>query len=91
VNRSITTPPPNGCCLNPAEAAQCSFNAVPPQVFQDGCVDKLQQLLKNIGILLGAIAIAIGIVEVHTHSAYGGVTRHLELLAIPSLHRLRCF
>jgi len=63
VNRSIT-PPPSGCCINPAETAQCSFNAVPHQVFQDGCVEKLQQLLKNIGILLGAIAIAIGIVEI---------------------------
>ena len=90
MDRSFTTPP-GGCCINPAPAALCAFEAQPPQVFQDGCVDKLQELLKSIGILLGAIAIAIGIVEVHTHSAYGGVTRHLELLAIPSLHRLRCF
>jgi hypothetical protein len=54
-------------------------------------VERLKELLRNIGIALGAIAIAVGVIEVHTHSAYGGVTRHLELLAIPSLHRLRCF
>lgn len=52
---------------------------------------KLEELLRDIGILLGAIAIAVVVVEVHTNSAYGGVTRHLEFLAIPSLHRLRCF
>jgi hypothetical protein len=54
-------------------------------------VEKLKELLRNIGIVLGAIAIAVGVVEVHTHFAYGGVTRHLELLAISSLHGLRCF
>lgn len=63
VDRSFTTPP-EGCCINPAPAAKCTFDAQPHQVFQDGCVEKLQELLKNIGILLGAIAIAIGIVEI---------------------------
>ena len=54
-------------------------------------MERLRELLQNYGILLGALAIAIGVVEVRTHSAYGGVTRRPELLAIPSLHRLRCF
>lgn len=51
-------------------------------------MEKLKQLLSNIGLLLGVLAIAVGVVEVHTHSAFGAVASHLELLAIPSLHRL---
>ena len=54
-------------------------------------MDRMLELLKNIGLLLGILAIALGVIEVHTHLAYGGVTTHLELLAIPSLHILRCF
>jgi hypothetical protein len=51
-------------------------------------VERLIELLRDIGLILGIIAIAIGVIEVRTHSAYGGITRHLELLAIPCLHRL---
>jgi hypothetical protein len=80
---------PPGCCKIPGEV--CTSIAPGANIFTDGCVEKLIDLLENIGILLGALAIAVGVVEVRTHSAYGGVTRHLELLAINSLHRLRCF
>lgn len=51
-------------------------------------MEKLIELLRNFGLILGIIAIAVGVIEVHTHSVYGGITRHLELLAIPGLRRL---
>lgn len=54
-------------------------------------MERLKDVLKTYGIVLGILAIAIGVVEVRTHSAFGGVTRHLDLLSIHSLHRLRCF
>jgi hypothetical protein len=51
-------------------------------------VEKLVELLNDIGLLLGALAIAVGVVEVHTYTAYAGVTRHIELVASPCLHGL---
>ena len=48
-------------------------------------MEELLQLLRNIGLLLGILAVALGVIEVHKHFAYDGVTRHLELLAIPNL------
>jgi hypothetical protein len=53
-------------------------------------VDKLISLLKDIGLLLGALAVAVGVVEVHTHTAYTGVTRFIELDS-PCLHGLHAF
>ena len=38
-------------------------------------MDALKQLLRNTGLLLGILAIAVGVVQVHTHSAYVGVNQ----------------
>lgn len=54
--------PPNGCCVNPD--GLCENLAVGAQVFQIGCVEKLVELLNDIGLLLGALAIAVGVVEI---------------------------
>ena len=35
-------------------------------------METLIELLRNIGLLLGILAIAVGVVQVHTHSAYVG-------------------
>ncbi|GFG28272.1 hypothetical protein Cfor_07896 [Coptotermes formosanus] len=87
VDKGITQPP-QGCCVNPD--LQCVIYQDAHQVFQDGCVDKLISLLKDIGLLLGALAVAVGVVEVHTHTAYTGVTRFIELDS-PCLHGLHAF
>jgi len=56
---------PRSCCINPDPNAQCtSFRPEDQQVFQDGCVERLKELLRNIGIVLGAIAIAVGLIEI---------------------------
>jgi len=52
---------PRSCCINPDPNTRCDSQ---DQVFQDGCVDRLKELLKTIGIALGAIAIAVGVVEI---------------------------
>jgi hypothetical protein len=57
---------PTSCCIKPEP--RCNTNEE-DQVFQDGCVAKMIQLLRDIGLLLGILAIAIGVVEVRTHSA----------------------
>jgi hypothetical protein len=49
---------PEGRCDDYAEAAH--------QVFQEGCVKKLKELLSGIGLLLGILAVAVGVIEVCT-------------------------
>jgi hypothetical protein len=53
---------PDGCCVNPSGG--CTNPNDPKQVFQEGCVQRLEELLHGIGLLLGVLAIVIGIVEV---------------------------
>jgi len=38
-------------------------------------VDRLIKLLKDIGLVLGILAITVGVIQVHTHSAYVGVNQ----------------
>ncbi|XP_023710812.1 CD63 antigen isoform X2 [Cryptotermes secundus] len=53
---------PEGCCVNPD--GTCSAVTDPKQVFQEGCVQRLEELIHAIGLLLGVLAIVIGIVEI---------------------------
>jgi len=55
---------PQSCCVNP-EISQC-VNTSPGahQVFQTGCAEALKELLRNIGLILGIIAIAVGVIEI---------------------------
>ena len=47
--------------------AQCdSYVEAAHQVFQEGCVKKLEELLSGIGLLLGILAVAVGVIEVCT-------------------------
>jgi len=56
---------PRSCCINPDPNARCdSYSPADQQVFQAGCVERLKELLRTIGIALGAIAIAVGVVEI---------------------------
>ncbi|XP_021934850.1 CD63 antigen-like isoform X2 [Zootermopsis nevadensis] len=56
------TPIPVGCCVT-AEG-RCEVYSDSNQVFQDGCEKKLKEFIDGIGLLLGALAIAVGVVEI---------------------------
>lgn len=55
---------PEGCCVKPE--GQCSLYSDPNQVFQKGCVEALKEFINAIGLLLGAVAVVVGIIEVCT-------------------------
>jgi len=55
---------PESCCVNP-DVSQCvTTHAGAHQVFQTGCVEALKELLRNFGLILGIIAIAVGVIEI---------------------------
>lgn len=56
------SPLPEGCCVNPS--GTCDIATDEKQVFQEGCVKRVEELLHAIGLLLGVLAIVIGIVEI---------------------------
>jgi len=56
--------PPDGCCVNPDPGQCVSFEPDQHQVFKDGCVYTLRELLKNVGLLLGILAITVGVVQI---------------------------
>lgn len=60
ISKQLEVPP--SCCVLPN--IQCNTYSNPDQVFQDGCLDKLKQMLSNIGLLLGALAVTVGVVEI---------------------------
>lgn len=67
---------PKGCCVNPNGVCEVLSDA--NQVFQEGCVRRLEDLLHGIGLLLGVLAIVVGIVEV----------RELPVLALADMYVL---
>lgn len=52
---------PKGCCVTDGH---CSVVTDPKQVFQTGCVEKMKEIIEAIGLLLGILAIVIGLVEI---------------------------
>jgi len=52
--------PTPGCC----PSGNCSYATNRQEVFQTGCVAALTQLLENTGLLLGILAIAVGVVQI---------------------------
>jgi len=61
-DRGVQKPPP-GCCVNPSGLCE-SFGEAQRQVFQTGCVNAVMQLLRNSGLWLGILAIAVGVVQI---------------------------
>ena len=59
-DRGVDKPPP-GCCINP-DPPCTSFE--PHQVFQDGCMGRLMQLLEDSIIVLAILAIAVGVIQI---------------------------
>lgn len=60
-DRRISEPPP-GCCVN--QNAVCTNFESADQVFQEGCVERLKELLRSVGLLLGILAISVGVVQI---------------------------
>ncbi|KAJ9576359.1 hypothetical protein L9F63_006771, partial [Diploptera punctata] len=53
---------PTSCCVKPE--GNCIYSKDPNVVFQAGCKAKLKEFLLNIGVFLGALAIAVGVIEI---------------------------
>lgn len=53
---------PPSCCVKPE--GDCGYSTDPNKVFQAGCEGKIKEFLLAIGLILGALAIAVGLVEI---------------------------